>query len=778
VNYISNYSQGQVSKKADIETRVLSDRLNQEISKVNQFVSTMSGSPWIWPALAYNNIEDIDKANEVLDRYNGNLKMSVSYLIDKNGMTVASSNRDAKDSFIGELYYIRPYFQDALSGKPGSYMGVGLTSKQRGYYSSMPVKNPQGEILGVVAIKKNAKILEEYFKVYSHAFLVNKSGVIFLSSDASLVFNTLWPVDKNVLDELIGSKQFSEIFPCKPVFSKELLNDTIVSYNKNNFYALRRSISLPGWDIIFLSSMKPVLYYRFFGILIIALICIIIIIFFFIFEKEKALNDSNMQLLYMLKEQRFIFDHAKDFVYRHDTKGIFIYVSKAVERILGYTQEEFQNHYTTYLTENPLNKKAAEYTENALRTGESSSSYELEIYHKNGSRIILEVSEEVYFEKGQIAGIIGIARDVTEKKKAQDMIANSAREWALTFDSMADGVSIHDPDFEIINVNRTLCDLLGKKKEELIGQKCYQIFHREDQPVSACPLEKSKYTKQREYVKIFEKTLNKWLAISVSPILDKNGDIVNIIHLIRDITERKRLEKTKDEFVSTVSHELRTPLTAIKEGIAIVLEGLAGPVNEEQKDFLDTAKKNVDRLSRLINDVLDYQKLQAGRIEFEMKPGDINAVMRDAKQIMEPLVKNKGLVLNLNLAGDLPVVSFDRDKIMQVVINLVNNAIKFTQKGSITVATSKKYDNAICVSVIDTGAGIKEEDLDKLFQSFSQVGDGKKNMAGGTGLGLAISKVIIQNHGGKIWVESEYGKGSAFYFVFPVVERRRPNYGS
>ncbi len=228
----------------------------------------------------------------------------------------------------------------------------------------------------------------------------------------------------------------------------------------------------------------------------------------------------------------------------------------------------------------------------------------------------------------------------------------------------------------------------------------------------------------------------------------------------------------KSEFTSMVSHELRTPLTVIKESVAIVYDETAGPVNPDQKDFLETAKRNVDRLARLINDVLDYQKLEGQHMEFRMVEQDINDVVKEAGESFSLSLKNKNLVLKFQFQEDLPRLFFDKDRITQVLTNLLSNAMKFAVKGTITLITETGGDNSIKVSVKDEGIGIKESDLSKLFQSFSQISTGMERQTGGTGLGLALCKKIIEQHGGKISVESVYGQGTAFYFFLPVKDRR------
>lgn len=247
------------------------------------------------------------------------------------------------------------------------------------------------------------------------------------------------------------------------------------------------------------------------------------------------------------------------------------------------------------------------------------------------------------------------------------------------------------------------------------------------------------------------------------------------LNILEDLTEAKnRLEgalKVKSDFTSMVSHELRTPLAAIKEGIAIVADQTAGTLNEKQGEFLGIAQRNVDRLTRIISEILDFQKLESGKMVFHMEENNINDAVREFANTISPLLKSRGLELELKLYDNLPVVRMDKDKIIRVLNNLVNNSLKATEKGSIIIATLPG-DNFVRVSVQDTGAGIKDEDMPRLFQQFVQLENGPMRRPGGTGLGLVICKEIIEEHKGKIWAESAAGQGSTFHFILPVKERR------
>jgi len=247
-----------------------------------------------------------------------------------------------------------------------------------------------------------------------------------------------------------------------------------------------------------------------------------------------------------------------------------------------------------------------------------------------------------------------------------------------------------------------------------------------------------------------------------------------LVRTIRYAIERRKIElklkeaiEIKSQFISKASHKLRNLLTAINEGLRLVLDEVTGKLNDDQKEFLDMAKRNVDRLAGLINDVLDFLKLDADKMKFDISENDMNEAVREVKETMAPLAKEKGLNLIASLDETLPVVRFDKDKMIQVLANLVDNAVKFTEKGSITITTAKG-DSDICVSVQDTGAGIRKEDLPRLFDEFAHLSDGKDRKTGGTGLGLAIVKKIVTMHNGRIEVESEVGSGATFTFFLPL----------
>ncbi|MFH1387029.1 MAG: ATP-binding protein [bacterium] len=358
----------------------------------------------------------------------------------------------------------------------------------------------------------------------------------------------------------------------------------------------------------------------------------------------------------------------------------------------------------------------------------------------------------------------------------EEIMAKAEKEWADTFDAMPDGVSIHNLNHRIVNVNKAMCRLLGKKRDELIGQKCFKIFHDVNQPISGCPMEKTMTSNKMEYAELFEPSLKRWLSVSTSPLFDEKKQLIQIIHVVRDITEIKsknleleELNKIKTDFVATVSHELRTPLTIIKEGVSLVLDGFYGEVNDRQKNFLEAAKNNVDRLDRLIGDLLDFSRIESGKIQFNLVPTDLRAIAEKVANHLKIKAAEKNLFLKFEGLGDkAQMVMADPDKVEQLFVNLINNSIKYSDKGGITVSISDQGE-LIQTCVADTGIGIAKENIPKLFDKFMQFNRNTSPGAQGTGLGLSICWGLVEGMNGKIWAESVLDEGSKFYFTLRKV---------
>jgi len=258
-----------------------------------------------------------------------------------------------------------------------------------------------------------------------------------------------------------------------------------------------------------------------------------------------------------------------------------------------------------------------------------------------------------------------------------------------------------------------------------------------------------------EKVKNFNKELKKKIEEATEDLRHANKEL-------------ERLSEMKSDFVSTVSHELRTPLTSIQGYTALIKDGELGPVNDEQKEFLGIVKEETERLTRLIGDLLDVSKIEAGRMKLVFQDFNLLHFIDHHKKEMENIALVKKIKLKFILPKETGIVKADPDKIKQIFYNLMSNAMKFSKENTTITITVENKKNNIQISVKDQGMGMNKKDLDKIFGKFHQVDSKMTREIGGTGLGLTITQHLIEAHDGEIWVESEINKGATFCFSLPT----------
>jgi len=252
-----------------------------------------------------------------------------------------------------------------------------------------------------------------------------------------------------------------------------------------------------------------------------------------------------------------------------------------------------------------------------------------------------------------------------------------------------------------------------------------------------------------------------------TPMFSSGGGYSGMVFVLHDVTKDKEIDKMKSDFVSNVSHELRTPLTSIKSFSELILDDLDTMDIEIRKRFLGIIRDEAERLTRLISDILDLQKIQANKMKWQMESLDLFEVIESSMNTFSGLAKNKGINLSSECKGELPLIYGDRDRLLQVLVNLISNAMKFSkEKGRIRVEATP-VPEGVLLSVSDNGIGIPADKRERVFERFYQVDGSATKERGGTGLGLAISKEIIGHHGGRIWVESQEGEGCTFSLVIP-----------
>ena len=259
--------------------------------------------------------------------------------------------------------------------------------------------------------------------------------------------------------------------------------------------------------------------------------------------------------------------------------------------------------------------------------------------------------------------------------------------------------------------------------------------------------------------------LSRAYRLRTTPMRDGEGRLLGAVTLLEDITHLREIDRLKSEFIATASHELHTPLTSVQMGVHLLLEGAAGELNEKQLEVLAACRQDCDRLEKLMRDLLDLTKIEAGENAPQLEPVRARDLIGNTAEFLRPQVESKGLQLTTDVPPDLPSVLADRAQIERVISNLVSNAMRHTKRGGEIRINATQRDSQVAVSVTDTGQGIPSEFLPHIFDKFVQV---PNTPAGGAGLGLAISKSIVEAHRGQIGVQSEVGRGTTFTFTLPV----------
>ncbi|MCC5638790.1 PAS domain S-box protein [Nostoc sp. CHAB 5844] len=509
---------------------------------------------------------------------------------------------------------------------------------------------------------------------------------------------------------------------------------------------------------------------------------------------RKLAEAENQRLFDML-------NHSSDAIIVRDMTDKVSYWNQGAERLYHWTREEVKNQYIYTFLKKIFPKPKEEIVAELLQQG----NWEGEVQHLTHDGKLITVQSRWTLQRdisGQPCAVLEINTDITARKQAeialrqlnqelearvtertaalQDTLAEAQGLNAI-LDNLADGLLVVDTSGQITHFNPAFLAMHGLTSTVLKGN--YQEL-----PILGLAhlIEQTQSHPQEVFaaeVELVKERIGQAVATAIFKQTTANepATCFGSALLIRDVTAEKEVDKMKTDFISTVSHELRTPLTSVLGFASIIKEKLETDVfpiltTEDRKlqktmkrvgDNLNIIVSEAERLTSLINDVLDIAKMEAGKVEWQMQPLDPGELLDWATTSTAALFETNGLQLVSEIDPGLPQIVGDRNRLLQVLINLISNAVKFTQSGSVTCRV-KQQNDGVCISVIDTGIGIALEDQPKVFEKFRQVGDTLTDKPKGTGLGLPICKQIVEHHGGRIWVESEPSKGSTFSFLIPT----------
>jgi PAS domain S-box-containing protein len=356
-------------------------------------------------------------------------------------------------------------------------------------------------------------------------------------------------------------------------------------------------------------------------------------------------------------------------------------------------------------------------------------------------------------------------RVAEEKERSEAILAN-----------IADGIVAVDRDGRIVLWNDAAVQITGVPREEAIGRTTAQVLHRDLESEGTGP-------GGSRLVSLSRGGEEMWLSLSEAVMRDPVGAVAGRIFAFRDISSERLVEQMKSDFVSTVSHELRTPLTSIKGFTDLILEGDAGPISPEVHELLAIVQSSADQLVAITNDILETSRIEAGQVTINAQPINLVESIYMIADAIRPLIASKQQALAIDLPPDLPLIAADRDRLAQILTNLLSNAHKYTPaQGHIRVQAyladdrDAQYPAAVAssaawlvVGVADDGIGIAPQDQEQLFTRFYRVNNPVARRAGGTGLGLSITRSLVELHGGCIWLQSEPDHGSTFFFSLPTL---------
>lgn len=486
-------------------------------------------------------------------------------------------------------------------------------------------------------------------------------------------------------------------------------------------------------------------------------------------KRSRALREGDARI-------RSIVDTVVDGIVTINAKGDVKSFNPAAENIFGYSQNEVLNRNVNMLMPEPYHREHDGYLHNYTSTGKKKIigiGREVEGKRKDGSTFPMELAvSEMDIDGEQM--FTGIVRDITERKQSDNAIQDNAERIRTILDTVVDGIITFNELGIIESFNPAGANLFGYSLDELQDMH-FSVLLTEDAG------SKYKYLLE-QFISSGASTI---LGSTIeSEGLHSDGSVIPIefavnemwlggkrhfTSVVRDISERKKVDRMKSEFISTVSHELRTPLTSIRGALSLVLGKANVEFPAKVQHLLETASRNAEQLTYLINDILDLEKLKSGDLELALKAVDIVELSHRALEENESYAQSHNVHLKLNNElNDETMIYVDVHRILQVFANLISNAVKFSPKDDVVSINLKLNNGQLRVSIEDHGEGIPDEFRSKIFARFSQVDSSDSRKKGGTGLGLTITKAIIEQHKGKLDFESQVGQGSKFYFELPL----------
>jgi len=494
------------------------------------------------------------------------------------------------------------------------------------------------------------------------------------------------------------------------------------------------------------------------------------------------------EFLQLSRRMELILDSAEEGIYGLDAERRTTFVNAAAERLLGWSAEELVGQVQHDFIHHSRPDGSPHSIEDCpvyatLRDGRVHASGNDIFWRKDGTGVEVEYTSVPIKEGQRITGAVVTFRDVTERRRSEEALRQSEARFRMLVDTASEGVSTLDSEGRTNYVNQRMADMLGYEPSEMIGRSLHD-FHDDDAAEEGTALmqrHRQDLANVREVRFRRKDGADLWALLSTTPIPGLSRSPGGVLTMATDITDRKRAEaelirakesaeraaQVKSEFLANMSHEIRTPMNGIIGMTGLLLDtDLTG----EQRDYLEMVDESAESLLRVLNDILDLSRVESGSLELDPQPFPLRETLVDTLNTLGLRARQKGLGLSFRVRPEVPNgVIGDAGRIRQVLVNLVGNAIKFTDAGEVSVNVGREAGEGgemmLHVTVQDDGIGIAPERQAAVFDRFTQADSSTTRRFGGSGLGLAISSQLVGLMGGRIWVESEPGRGSAFHFT-------------
>lgn len=467
---------------------------------------------------------------------------------------------------------------------------------------------------------------------------------------------------------------------------------------------------------------------------------------------EKALRESEANY-------RSLVESSPDGIISVDANERIIDCNNEVCQLLGYSKEEIKGKGFRELLAEKLPNKLSFFYDQLNRKGLVESEFELVCRDGRAMPVWAKIVGH-YDANGRLNQALVYIRDIAERKQAEETLQLERDNLFAILEAMKDGVFIVNEQYTIEYINSELEKDFGP----LEGRKCYQYFHNREEPCPLCKIGEVMAGKTVRWECSFPKN-QKTYDLIAAPFTNLDGT-VSTLEIFHDITERKKVEQLKDEFIGLVSHEMRSPLTVITGVLNTVLTEEANLSRKEKRQLLEDAAWESETLSHILGNLLELSRAQADRLFLSFEPADVKVVIRNAVQRIKRQSSMHRFVTSL--PRGLPPVRADVMRLERILHNLLENAVKYSPDGGYIRVAAKKDTDHLVIGVSDQGVGISQQDRARLFAPFERLENSRIERVKGVGLGLLVCRRLVEAHGGRIWVESELGKGSTFFFTLPL----------